>query len=246
MAKKDDKGWILVHRKILDCFIWTEPEPFDRRSAWLDLLLLANHEDAKMFFDGKPVTVKRGQRLTSIKALAERWGWSRHKVSDFLNILEAEHMLGQVRDSRKTLISIENYDVYQMGGTSEGHLKDITRTSEGHHRDTNKELKELKELKKESVREKYGEFQNVLLTSDEYQKLKRDFPNADEAIEYLSAYIAEKGYTSKSHYLALRRWVFDAIAERKAKAKKKPEQKFGEFQTTGMDMDALQKLLTVN
>jgi DNA replication protein DnaD len=203
-----------------------------------------------MFCDGKMITVKRGDMVTSVKALAERWGWSRHKVSDFLNVLEEEHMVGQVRDSRKTLITIQNYDLYQTGGTSQGHLKDITGTSEGHHRDITgtseghiKEYKEYKELKKESVREKYGEFQNVLLTSDEYQKLKRDFPNADEAIEYLSAYIAEKGYTSKSHYLALRRWVFNAVAERKAKA---PKQKFGEFQKAGTDMDELQKMLTVN
>ena len=39
------KGWISIHRKIQDSEIWNSSEPFDKRSAWIDLLLLANHED---------------------------------------------------------------------------------------------------------------------------------------------------------------------------------------------------------
>lgn len=65
----------------------------------------------------------------------------------------------------------------------------------------------------------HGEFKNVLLTDKEYEKLKKEFPETDEAIEFLSAYIAEKGYKSKSHYLAIRRWVINAVKERKGKPK---------------------------
>lgn len=61
----------------------------------------------------------------------------------------------------------------------------------------------------------FGEFGNVKLTDDEYDRLHADYPNADEAINFLDSYIEEKGYKSKSHNLSLRRWVFDAINERK-------------------------------
>jgi len=37
----------------------------------------------------------------------------------------------------------------------------------------------------------------------------------DAAIEFLSGYIEEKGYKSKSHYLAIRRWVIDAVSKQK-------------------------------
>ena len=132
-----NQGWISIHRKIQECFLWVDKEPFDRRSAWIDLLLSANHEDKKVMFDGKPITVNRGDKLTSILALADRWHWSRHKVSNFLNVLESEQMIVQKRDNKKTLITIVNYEVYQTITEVKGQQKDIRRTSEGHQKDTN-------------------------------------------------------------------------------------------------------------
>ena len=40
------------------------------------------------------------------------------------------------------------------------------------------------------------------------------------AIKYLDEYIEEKGYKSRSHYMALRRWVFDAVKEHENKKTK--------------------------
>ena len=39
-------GWIKLHRRMLDSDIWkaTKRKPFDKRSAWIDLLLRANHK----------------------------------------------------------------------------------------------------------------------------------------------------------------------------------------------------------
>ena len=57
----------------------------------------------------------------------------------------------------------------------------------------------------------------------------------EEAIRYLDEYIDDKGYKSKSHYLAMRRWVFNALDERKAK---KPENRlgtFGDYKQTSTD-----------
>jgi len=131
------QGWISIHRRIQECFLWVDKEPFDRRSAWIDLLLSANHDDKKVMFEGKPVNVKRGDRLTSILALADRWHWSRHKVSNFLNVLESEQMIVQKRDNKKTLITIVNYEVYQTVAEEKGQQKDTERTSKGHQKDTN-------------------------------------------------------------------------------------------------------------
>ena len=80
-------------------------------------------------------------------------------------------------------------------------------------------LVEDSRVKDKESKHQHGEFKNVLLTDKEYEKLKTEFPEAEEAIEFLSAYIAEKGYKSKSHYLAIRRWVINAVKERKGKTK---------------------------
>lgn len=130
-------GWISLHRKILDCFLWQDEEPFDRRSAWIDLLLLANHEDKKTLFDGKAIVVKRGERITSVRILAERWGWSRHKVTNFLDMLESEEMIVRKSDRKKTLLTIVNYDVYQTSGDTQGTLKGHSRATAGTLKDTN-------------------------------------------------------------------------------------------------------------
>lgn len=69
----------------------------------------------------------------------------------------------------------------------------------------------------------YGEFGNVMLTPDEYEKLVSLFgkDKTDKAISFLDVYIPDKGYKSKSHYMALRRWVFDAVSERERRQPKK-------------------------
>lgn len=70
----------------------------------------------------------------------------------------------------------------------------------------------------------YGEYQNVLLTDTEYNQLCNDFGDdlAHDAIKFLDEYIEEKGNKYKSHYLTIRRWVIDAVKEKKKKTVQKP------------------------
>jgi hypothetical protein len=79
------------------------------------------------------------------------------------------------------------------------------------------------EYKKENNKEKstYGEFKNVHLTDDEYQKLNDCYGLAltEKIIKFFDAYIEEKGYKSKSHYLAIKRWVVSAVREKEPKGK---------------------------
>ena len=64
---------------------------------------------------------------------------------------------------------------------------------------------------------KYGEYKNVLLKDEELQTLKEEYRNWEELITYLDEYIEMKGYKSKSHYLAIRKWVVDAVSKNKPK-----------------------------
>lgn len=128
------EGWIRIYRQIKNSWIWKDKEPFDKRSAWIDLLLLVNHKNKKIPFENGFIEIERGQTLTSIKQLAERWNWSRHKVSDYLNQLEQDTMIIQVRDTRKTLVSIVNYNKYQPMIEEKDILEDIPRDRLGTYR----------------------------------------------------------------------------------------------------------------
>jgi hypothetical protein len=118
----DKEGWISIHRQIQDCFIW-DKKPFSWGQAWIDLLLIVNHADKKTCFDGKMIVVGRGQRIISIRQLCDRWGWSNRKVTRFLDILQSENMIVRKSDSRKTLITIVNYDNYQKDNKSKASQK---------------------------------------------------------------------------------------------------------------------------
>ena len=107
------EGWIKLYRKLQECWLWKSKEPFDRRSAWVDLLLLAVHNDSKMLIDSNVVSIGRGSFLTSVLKLSERWMWSRGKTNRFLKLLESEQMITTKRTHSGTLITIVNYRNYQ-------------------------------------------------------------------------------------------------------------------------------------
>ena len=107
-----DKGYIKVYRDIRDHWIWQE-KPYSKAQAWIDLLMLANHEEKKILFEGQLITVGKGQHMTSLTKLAERWGWSRSKVKRFLDVLKSEQMCNTKRNSNGTLITVINYGFYQ-------------------------------------------------------------------------------------------------------------------------------------
>ena len=153
-------GFILIYRKIQEHWLWENSEPFDKAHAWIDLMFMANFRDKEVLFGGTTVMVKRGQRVTSLRYLADKWNWSRHKVSDFLKALERDNMVTVVRDSKKTLITIVNYDIYQNlkegsgtgSGNKKGTVKGQSRDSKGTER--NKVIKENKEKEKINKKEK--------------------------------------------------------------------------------------------
>lgn len=105
-------GWIKLYRQLQDCPIWYG-ERFSKGQAWVDLLMLANHSDKKIMFNGDFITIQRGQYLTSMVKLSEKWRWNRKTVSSFLKLLENDNMITKVTDNTKTLITIVNYGIYQ-------------------------------------------------------------------------------------------------------------------------------------
>lgn len=60
---------------------------------------------------------------------------------------------------------------------------------------------------KKKVRHKYGEYGNVLLSDDQMEKLKDEFPDWEQRIENLSEYIASTGKKYKDHLATIRSWA---------------------------------------
>lgn len=72
-----------------------------------------------------------------------------------------------------------------------------------------KEIDKEKNSKSDKeIRHKYGEYNNVLLTDTDMEKLKAEFPrDYEDRIERLSAYIASTGKSYKNHLATIRNWA---------------------------------------
>lgn len=132
-----NKGWICLHRKVRDCELIWDDKPYSRGQAWVDLLMLVNHEEKEILFDGSYYKIGRGERITSIRKLSEAWGWSRTKTTKFLNELKKAKMIDVKSDTKKTLITVINYDLYQDIDTEKEPPKSHQKATEKPQKDTN-------------------------------------------------------------------------------------------------------------
>ena len=85
------------------------------------------------------------------------------------------------------------------------------------------------------VKHKYGEYNNVLLTDEEIEKLRDEYADLEERIDRLSSYMASTGKSYKSHYATIRNWA-RKDAEKKVTVAPKQQNSSNAF------MDELQRL----
>jgi DNA replication protein DnaD len=149
MADKS-KGWILLYRSVRDGWIW-EQKPFSFGQAWIDLILDVNHEDKKLFVNGKLIKIKRGQKWTSIRVLAARWGWRQEKVLQYIKALEQDGMITRKATRSGTLLTIVNYGKYQDMRSTERNTNGARTERKPEHRrsETKNEERMNKRMKKE-------------------------------------------------------------------------------------------------
>lgn len=185
------EGWVKTYRKIIQNDLWKD-KPFARGQAWIDMIMLAGHKDTEFLFDGCMLQLKRGEFVTSKRKLAERWGWSRSKVTKFLDELNSVQMCVAKSDSKKTTIKIVKYEEYQgFESIMEVSKKPPKKPQKSHRSATEKPLKDTinnvnnikndKEVKEEPAAlsdfdKECNEILGYLIgdrepTEDEYRKL---------------------------------------------------------------------------
>lgn len=86
----------------------------------------------------------------------------------------------------------------------------IAKPTQNHSENENININEIINntiIDSNNIKHKYGEFNNVLLTDIEYEKLKEKYPsNYQKRIDDLSLYISSKGNKYKSHYHTIISW----------------------------------------
>ena len=148
---------------------------------------------------------------------------------------------------------IEKDNIYKhsdnnINNINNNNINNIYKEREGKN-ENDKVEEESEKHKIKNIKHKYGEYKHVLLTDEEHKKLIDEFgeEETEKAVIYLDEYIEMKGAKYKNCYLAIRKWVFDAV---KAAAKEKASDKsnrlgtFGNYKQTSKDSEweELQKL----
>jgi len=104
-------GYISLHRKIRDHWIWENPLYL---KWWLDLLMMANYKPTKILLNRMPQMMEIGEHHTSEIKLSARWDANRKTVDKFLKLLEKDEMITLKKSKQNgTTINIRNYQAYQ-------------------------------------------------------------------------------------------------------------------------------------
>jgi len=130
----EQKGWIKIHKKIIDSAVWSDPL---RLKAWIHILISANYEDKEWFANGRLVQIKRGQLVTSNRKLQEAWGCSTNTVTRILQQFAEMGMIEVEKPyKRYTLLTVVKYSNFQDKGytnrdSDRDSDEDIDRDSDG-------------------------------------------------------------------------------------------------------------------
>lgn len=110
-------GYVKVPRELFASEEWAEKRKFSRIEAQIDLLQSASYTEGRVVHCATgDVVLRRGQLLTSMRALADRWMWSPATVYRYLQTLRnaprnsIRIQIETTVETGKTLITICDFD----------------------------------------------------------------------------------------------------------------------------------------
>ena len=151
--------------------------------------------------------------IYTIKQMANDLNRSERTVKTALCELENAGLLTRVRQglTKANRLFLQIPDGVQLSSPLDGQKLPTSNT--------NTEYKEQSKTERvESTRRRYGEYQNVFLSGEEYSRLETAYPGkAAEYIERLSRYMASNDRHYANHYATIKKWLDEDSKGRRAK-----------------------------
>ena len=145
------RGFIVLARSVWDHPVVGVSKPLSEFEAWVWLLLEAVYEPRNVkISNGRAsaiIELQRGQLSHSIRYMAAAWGWTTKRVRGFLARLERAGQTTTQRDTLQSVLTICNYDDYQISSGGVGTQIDPQtgkqRARKGHKEEESKEMKKV-------------------------------------------------------------------------------------------------------
>lgn len=213
-------GFVKLHRKMIE---WGWYSDCVVKDVFLHILMVAAFKPGQY----RGHDIQPGQAIIGRKKMAEELGFSEQQVRTALKKLESTGEISLFSTNKFTVATVENWAFYQ-GDESEDNQQVTNNQPTNNQQVTNnqphlKNVKNVKNVKKEKniyIRPALGEFENVLITEEELEKLKERFPyDWEDRVERLSEYIQSKGKRYKSHYATILAWARKDADRCKAESK---------------------------
>lgn len=135
-------GWVKIHRKITD---WEWYHDINVRLVFLHLMLKANFKDKRWH----GTIVQRGQLVTSIGHLATEIGITNQQTRTALEKLKSTGEITIKTTNKFTLVTIENYTLYQ--DTTDEDNKQNNKQITNEQQTNNKQITTTKESNKDKT-----------------------------------------------------------------------------------------------
>ena len=270
-----DVKWIKITTDVFDdekiLLIESLPDAYSIIVVWFKLLCLAGKQNNSGVFllgkiaytDKMLATIFRMKESTVTMALQtfEQFGmveiidgvitipnWNKHQTLDAYEKKKERDRIYQQerRAAQKALITNTSEKSSDSNTTQSSYVvisdKDIDKEIE---EDIDNNILPAPTKKTKVVKHKYGEYSNVLLTTEELEKLQNEYPDCDERIERLSSYVASTGKVYKSHYATIRNWARKDAEKPKVqvKAKTQAKNKFNDFPQREYDYEEIERQL---
>lgn len=154
----DNKGWICLHRKMIDWEWFSKPEMVQ---LFIFLLLRASVKEAKW----QGLVIKRGQLVTSVASISTATKLTAQKIRTCLQRLEDSGQIERKTTNKFTVITICNYESYQdkQDDEQQTNNKQITNKQQTN----NKQITTYKQYNNEN---NYNNDSNIDPTEQEFER----------------------------------------------------------------------------
>lgn len=140
-------GYIVLDRRIME---WEHFKDHKTYTLFTVLLMLAEYED-RVLPDG--TELKRGQLATSLQELADKSFLTVKEVRARIWAMERTKEILNVSSRKNRIITVLNYDRYQLGNDDEGKEMGKEMGKDSREKEEKREKEKQKERNKEEIRD---------------------------------------------------------------------------------------------
>ncbi len=215
-----NKGYVALHRKIIDSPIFDNPKGL---KVWLWCLCKANHKNNKVLIGTNLVEVKKGQFIFGRKKASVELGMTESTTYRLIKLLEKLEMISIDSNNKYSILTINNWNTYQGQQMNKEEMKknnNKRRTNKQQHTmniSIKEEEKNNKETSSEQQKNTNNNVKNVnndlkknkeKKSFNELEEIINDFTNNEEVKEGIKEFINyRKNMKKQVTPLALRKIV---------------------------------------